>query len=455
MIELRSYQKRILEEFKHLGAIGLFMGTGSGKTITSLSKACELPIKNILIVSPHSVLEQWKNTIDTHFSDRFSVFPLNKRDTAKAKNEQLKKFPKSVHNVIIVNFDILFKLTTLLDIVDDEFLIIIDESHKIKSVGTRKNPVKVTEAALKLGELTDFKIILTATPTQGSFGGYIEYYPQLKFLGYLNEGYETFRNKYAIESDIWIPGRRYPVKQIVGYINKDEIDNLLKMCCVRYNPKYGDYEPQFIKVDIERPGSYPKTSYDKVYKDIFLDNVARKRIGLKTLCTGTIMGFNGWDERLQYDDNKNKIEWLEDFLSGTDETVVVYYQYNVELDKLKKLMDKLGKKYIEVNGKTKDKYSLVNNTDYDVMLGQFQAASESLDGLQYKSHLQVFFTIPESSQTYKQAIGRIDRDGQTKVPTNYFLVTAGTIESTIYEMIEKKIEFNEETLNKLLLEEEK
>ncbi len=35
----------------------------------------------------------------------------------------------------------------------------------------------------------------------------------------------------------------------------------------------------------------------------------------------------------------------------------------------------------------------------------------------------------------------------------YYLVTKGTIESDIYNMIEQKVEFSEEVLNKLLLDE--
>jgi SNF2 family DNA or RNA helicase len=60
--------------------------------------------------------------------------------------------------------------------------------------------------------------------------------------------------------------------------------------------------------------------------------------------------------------------------------------------------------------------------------------------------------MPESSLLYKQALGRIDRIGQTRVPMYYYLVMEKTIDEDIYDMIEKKIEFSEEILDKLLLE---
>ena len=188
-----------------------------------------------------------------------------------------------------------------------------------------------------------------------------------------------------------------------------------------------------------------------VYEDIILDNVSAKRVALKTLASGVIAGYDTFKERFTYEDNTLKVDWLEEFLSDTDEVVAVFYQYNVELAILEKLMKKLKKSYVIINGKTKDKYRELQK-DYDVVLGQYQAAAESLDGLQHKSHIMVFYSMPESSLLYKQALGRIDRVGQEKVPMYYYLVMDKTIDSDIYNMIEKKIEFSEEILDKLLLE---
>jgi hypothetical protein len=140
---------------------------------------------------------------------------------------------------------------------------------------------------------------------------------------------------------------------------------------------------------------------------------------------------------------------LREFLEDTDEVVTIFYQYNVEKDLIVELLHNLGKSFVLVNGDTKDKYNEINNKTYDVVVGQYQAMSESLDGLQHKSHIMVMYSLPESSLTYKQALGRIDRIGQTKVPMYYYLVMKDTIDQSIYHLIEQKIEFSEETLDKL------
>ena len=61
----------------------------------------------------------------------------------------------------------------------------------------------------------------------------------------------------------------------------------------------------------------------------------------------------------------------------------------------------------------------------------------------------VFYSMPDSSLSYKQSLGRIDRIGQTQVPTYYHLIMENTIDETIYDMLKNKVEFSEKELNAL------
>jgi hypothetical protein len=123
----------------------------------------------------------------------------------------------------------------------------------------------------------------------------------------------------------------------------------------------------------------------------------------------------------------------------------ICYRHNSAI----KLLNKLGKRTIIINGKTKDKYLEIKRDDYDVIIGQFQAMSEGLDGMHLKTHISIFFSMPESSLLYKQAIGRIDRIGQTKVPMYYYLIMKDTIDEVIMKLIKEKVEFSEQTLEQL------
>lgn len=445
---LRSYQSQILDELKDKKSIGLFMGTGSGKTLTSLMRVKDNPTNKLLVICPQSVVNQWQSVMENQF-EGFDILKYPKNKSTTFINKLLLT---ETYNTIVVNFEKIFKLTNLVDIIDEDWTIIVDESHRIKSFGTPRKPVKVTRNVLRLGNFTDYKIILTATPTQGNFGGYIDYYPQLKFIDATPYVYKEYYQRYVIETKVNYGNSPYPVSKITGYRFAEEIDQTLKQCCRRYVPKFHDAEAEHIKVTIPKSSSYDKILREFAYKDIMITNISQKRVALKTIATGQISGKDMLNRRYTYEDNKNKIDWLEEFLNGTDEVVSIFYQYNVELASLEALMKKLGKTYVVVNGQTKDKWDTINNHDYDVVLGQFQAMSESLDGLHLKSHIEVFFAMPESSLVYKQAIGRIDRDGQKHLPIYYYLIMEKTVEENIYDMIEKKIEFSEKVLDELVID---
>ena len=52
------------------------------------------------------------------------------------------------------------------------------------------------------------------------------------------------------------------------------------------------------------------------------------------------MGKDYYGVNYTYEDNDIKINWLREFLQDTNETVAIYYQYNVELASLEKINEK-------------------------------------------------------------------------------------------------------------------
>jgi SNF2 family DNA or RNA helicase len=447
---LRDYQKQILKELRHLPAPYFLMGTGTGKTLVSLARYEEEGRGKLLVICPKKIIGQWHDSIEREFP-KAKILKFKDKVSADVINKTLLKDKN--FDIVVLNYEILHKLEALLNVLDKKWTIILDEGHRIRNYGTVRNRIKVTDAVLELSKLTYKKMILTATPTQSNYGGYVDYYSQLRFLGYMDMTFKEFNERYVRTKDINYGTSPYPVKTIVGYKNQDELDDLLAVVSRRYVPKYGDFEPQHNKITLTQVPSYKKVLKEEAYNDIMITNSMRKRVALKTLTSGTIYGQDMEGTHYKYEDNTSKLDWLEDFLSDTDEVVTIFYQYNVEMEALKTLLTKLKKKYIVINGQTKNAVKEVQRTDYDVIIGQFQAMSESIDGIQHKSHIEVFLTMPESSLTYKQAIGRIDRIGQEKVPMYYYLVMKNTIDEKVYNLIEQKLEFSEAILDKLVMEE--
>ena len=451
-IELRDYQKQILDELRFVPSIGLFIKTGGGKTITGLARVEQNRTPNLLVVCPQKIITQWWEVLEKHTD--FTICKYSMSANAKRKNDIIDKFIQNEFikkKCVVVNFEILHKIECLNRYMCDTWTIIVDESHKIKNMGTTRKPVIATKTCLELGEKTPYKIILTATPTEKENGGYIDLYSQLRFLGYIDYTESYFKNEFCIISKLQLPGMPFPIPKIVGYkINnvERELKPILNATCRYYAPKYGDYEPQMIDIKIPKTKNYNKLLKDRVYEEIIFDNVSAMRIGKKSLIGGKITGTNEYGDRFNYDDNDEKASWLEEFLSNTDDIVSVLYCYNVEKDKIIEVCERLKKKYIIINGDVVDKPKELKK-EFDVVIGQYQAFSESLDGLQYKCNLMVFYSMPDSSLLYKQSLGRIDRIGQTKVPTYYHLIMEGTIDETIYDMLKNKVEFSEKELNEI------
>lgn len=448
-VKLRDYQEKILKELSCVPSIGLFMKTGSGKTLTGLARVIENGTPNLLVICPQKIITQWWEVIEEHTDFKPIKYKLNA--SAITKNEIINSYISNGGNCVVINFEIVDKIKCLDNYLNDTWTIIIDESHKIKNVGTSRKPVKTTTRCLQLGKKTPYKIIMTATPTEKEKGGYIDLYSQLQFLGYYDHTITYFKNQFCIIDTLQVPGIPFPVRKVVGY-RPLEIEKylmpILNATCRYYAPKYNDYDPQMIDIKIPKTRNYSKLLKDRIYKEITFDNVSAMRIGKKSLIGGKITGTNEYGERFDYIDNTEKADWLEEFLSNTDEVVSVLYCYNVEKDVIESVCKKLGKKYIVINGKTLDKPSELKK-DFDVVIGQYSAFSESLDGLQNKCHLMVFYSMPDSSLSYKQSLGRIDRIGQTKVPTYYHLIMEHTIDEKIYEMLKSKVEFSERDLNSL------
>lgn len=448
--QLRDYQNQILNELKHIPAPYFLMGTGTGKTVVSLARYEQDGGGKLLVICPKKIIKQWHKAVEKEFPNT-NILKFKDKLSSDSINKTL--LANKNYDVVVLNYEVLHKLDALLKVVDKSWTIILDEGHRIRNYGGARTKVKVTDAVLKLGNLTSKKMILTATPTQSNYGGYLDYYPQLRFLGYEDRSYKDFYEHYVVYKMINYGTSPYPVKTITGYVNSHEINDLLSKVARRYVPKYGDFEPQHNKIELDQVPSYKKLLKEEAYKDIMITNTMRKRIALKTLSSGTIYGQDMEGTHFKYEDNTSKLDWLEDFLNDTDEVVTIFYQYNVEMEALKTLLAKINKRYIVINGQTKDAVKEVQRTDYDVIIGQFQAMSESIDGIQHKSHIVVFLTMPESALTYKQAIGRIDRIGQEKVPMYYYLVMKDTIDDKVYNLIEQKLEFSEAILDKLVMEE--
>ena len=412
---LYDYQKHIVNDLKDFDPSMLFMDVGTGKTITSLAmyeqKLIQGKCNKLLIVCLCAKIKEWKEDCE-------KWFPFSRVLVLDGKKKTRETFSRGAFDIAIINFEKTWRNNDLF-MIGKNYYIIIDESHKIKESTT-----KVGKLMRQLGLLTPYKCILTATPMNS---GYIDLYNQLYFLGLLDMSLQVFKERYCIEQLVFFPGMK-PFKKIIGYKNTEELDLLVNKFGRYYERKIDDeLVPSEIVIPFELDKQYSKIARTRVYEDISLDKVSSKRLGLKSLCSGTIMGKalvdpNGDLDRL-YQLNTDKIDWVKAFLEDFKERVVIFYNYDHQRDQLYDMVTKLKRPCARFCGSYKED-DLFKEKDDAVILVHYKSGATGIDWLKL-SYMCIFYSLPDSYIDFEQAKGRINRVGQTKKPLYYLLVAKG------------------------------
>ena len=434
---LYDYQKNIVDTLKVHDSVALFTDTGTGKSYMSIGlyqeKWKEKKVNKCLVICLLGKIEEW-------VEDFKKWQPFDRVLVLDGKKETMKKYRAGEFEVAVVNFEKTWRLPDLLTYTDEHTMIIIDESHKIKSDNTKQG-----NFIALLGNKTPYKVILTATPMGN---GYIDIYNQFYFLGLIGMSFKEFEKNFVNYSLMYIPGMK-PFKKVSGYKNTDILDNLVQKYCVFYERKVDDeLVPSEIEIEVPLDKLFNKLNKDRVYKDIVLNNVSAKRLALKSLCSGSVMGKpiinNNEGETKVYQINKYKIDWVKTFLETFNDRVVIFYQYKHQCEQLYNEIAKTKRPVARYNSEYKEKDIFLDNKDC-VLLVQYKSGGTGIDWLK-QSYVGIFYCLPDSYIEFYQAKGRIDRNGQNKKPLFYILNAKGSnsIDKLNYKALLEKTDFNDD-----------
>ena len=433
---LYDYQKKTVDDLKGFDSCGLFYDVGCGKSITSLAlyeqKLVQKKCNKLLIVCLCAKINEWK-------CDCEKWFPFSKVIVLDNKKKSKEDFLYGNFDIAIINFEKTWRYEDL-RLINNKFYIIVDESHKIKESTT-----KVGKFMQQISYLTPYKCILTATPMGN---GYIDLYNQLYFLGLLGGTLTRFKENYCNEQLVYYPGMK-PFKKIVGYHHTEELDLLINKYARYYERKIDDeLIPSEIVIPFELDKQYNKIAKTRVYEDISLDKVTSKRLGLKSLCSGTIMGNalvdpNG-DLHREYQLNTYKLDWVKSFLEDFNERVVIFYMFDHQRNQLHDMITKMKRPVARYCAEFKEE-DIFNENDNAVVLVQYKSGSTGIDWLK-QSYVCIFYSLPDSYIEFYQAKGRINRVGQTKKPLYYLLVSKGSnsVDEMNYKALKNRQDFNDE-----------
>ena len=331
--------------------------------------------------------------------------------------------------VVVVNYDTIWRRKEFLQL--HNVMLILDESSLICN-----ETAKRTKFIMKLD--VQNVILLSGTICSGKYENLLS---QINLLGW-----DISRNRYDATYVNWTltpddgSGVRHKiVDKDDPYKNVDRLKAKLRehgAVFLKTEEVIDLPEQNFINVMVDAPKEYKKFMKDsivqvhtgefdhecdsewdgKIYDDLHEligDTLFTKRLYARQLCS-------------QY--NRNKIDALKDLIQSTSDRLIVFYNFNAELDMLKGICDAHKRPYSQVNGSVKDLYAYEEKTD-SVTLVQFQAGAMGLN-LQ-KCNKIIYFSLPDRSELFEQSKKRIHRIGQSHPCFYYIMMARNTIDEQI------------------------
>lgn len=358
------------------------------------------------------------------------ITPLN---LGTKKNKEL----LSESSKVAISFESVWRVTELLKWVDKDTFIIIDEGHKVGVITS-----KVTKFVMKLTKKTPYVRILTATPV--SNGKLENYYPLLFMLNVFRKPKKEFEELFVIKQMRQMGSMRF--MQIVGYQNEHLLNDMINSVAVRFT-RDKDYFPADYVYKTKKPAMYAKLKKNRMYKAdngevIELDNSSKLFNALRCVSHGFLLGINKQV-------SKEPFERLNQILeTHNDERIVIFYNYNVELEMLKQVLDKLKRPYSQYNGASKD-LKAFKGKDNGVVLAHYKSASTGINDFVI-ANVTIYNSMALESINYEQSKARTDRYGQTKKPLYYHIVPDTPSEKKIFETVTNGKDFTNEDIENIL-----
>lgn len=409
---LYDHQKKIIDENKKY--CGLWLGTGSGKTLIAL----HLAKGKTLIIAPKTQREDknWEREVQKNNMDV---------DITVISKETFRKEAKT-----LPRYD----------------TVIGEEAHTLLGVTPNirwknKQPIPKTS---QLFEEFDYYVkrtkperiyLCTATIVKSP----MTVWGACKILG-LNIDFYKFRNYFYMKlpmpgRDVWVPKKDNETKnKLASIVNKigyvGRLEDYFDVPAQTFKTIFFDLKPDQKERIKELKTEYPDPI---VY------------IGKRHQVENGILSGDEYSNAETF--NNEKIEKIVD-LCIEFPRVIIFAKYRSQIEQIALRMKKEGKKVFVLTGDTKDRGSVIfeaNNTDDYVFIAQAQiSAGWELP----KCPVMIFASMTYSYVDYAQGIGRILRANNLKKNLYIHLIVKGGIDEAVYKSLMNKQDFDERIYGK-------
>lgn len=380
MIELDEDQKVAVEKLK-TGSV-LVGGVGSGKSITALS--------------------YFTTRADPKHEKNLYIFTTaRKRDTLEWNKEMI---PFQMDGYLLdYTVDSWNNIAKYVDI--KNAFVIFDEQRVVGS-GTW------VKSFLKIAKNNDW-ILLSATPGDT----WMDYVPL-----FIANGYFKNRSEFIRKHVVYKPFMNFPV--VNYYINTNVLQKYRKeiLVDIEFNRKTIRHEERII------------CEYDK---ELYLETC---KTSWNPYTNEPINDASGMCQVLRHivNSDKSRLDKLKDIINEKMR-VIIFYNYNYELEILRKFMEDNDYLYSEWNG---HKHQDIPDTECWVYLVQYTAGAEGWNCI--STNTIIFYSLNYSYKINEQAKGRIDRRNTPFIDLYYYYLSSKAgIDKAIQNCIDKKEDFNE------------
>lgn len=412
-VRLLPHQQYVLEQLNNKSRCAMYLDMGLGKTYTGSEKMLQLGERVNLIICQKSKVNDWVK----HFKTYYSYIPDFTYDLTDKK--QFEIFTQHCNDTYtetetcygVINYELVFRRSKLTELRD--FTLMLDESSLIQNEGAKRSKFILKKL------LPKNVILLSGTPTAGK---YERLWSQMNLLGW-NISKKMYYSQYV---DVEYTDEGYPM--IKGYKNVERLKRKMREhgCVFMKSEEVLDLpEQSFIDVNVSETKEYKRFKKHGIVTvvddELVGDTTLTKLLYSRMLCG-------------HY--NAEKLKAFKDLSESTDDRLIVFYNFNNELELLKTVSN--DKAISVVNGQIKDLTAYENDSN-SITFIQYQAGAMGLN-LQLANKI-IYFTPPLSSELFEQSKKRIHRIGQDK-PCFYYQLKCG-IEYRIYETLAMRKDFTD------------
>ena len=388
MLRLYKYQEEYLEDMpkSHLFGAGL----GSGKTLMAIEhyRRHNYPNKLVVIAPASKVASNdWTREIERHL-DAQPEYIVKSYDWLRVHWEEL---------------------------LDPSITIVFDEFHLACNSTSKR-----AKAALRVATQASQWIGLSGTLLPNGYRSAATY----AILTGLSRNKTDFWRRFVIEDR----SRGFPL--ILGYREQDTLNEWWKQVS---KPLVRPLLPsQSLPVE---PDMRPATKRA-------MKQAIKERVTASGDLLDTPSSLFAHLRQLQVGE---RTQALHNVLEGTDENVVVWYNFNSERQAI---LDLLANNYPDRtvyeqsgHGSTLPARAEWGSITNSVTLAQYQSASAAIE-LVYAS-VNVYFSPSTSYANYEQSKGRTRRNGQTKTVLYYHISVQGSPDKKIWGTLKERRDFNQ------------